>query len=127
MTRKQSTKRWGGNKVPTYSYKCECGNTIEVVKPMSSSNTVETCQFCFKEMQRDFAADMPRVHSDSYSKPVHSDALAIHPSQRAEHQQRYPYMSLDKHNRPILDSFSKAERYYEDRGLVKPSRRKEII
>lgn len=113
--------------MPRYSYRCECGNTIEVVKPMSSSNTVETCQFCFQEMNRDYAADMPRVHAASYSKPLHSDALAVHPSQRAEHQRLYPDVPLDSESRPVLSSFGQAEKYYEQRGVVKPSRRKEII
>jgi hypothetical protein len=85
------------------------------------------CQFCFKEMQRDRAADMPRVHGDSYSTPLHSDALAIHPSQRAEHQRLYPNVPLDKENRPVLSSYSQAEKYYDKRGIVKPSRRREII
>jgi hypothetical protein len=69
-------------------------------------------------MQRQVS--VPRVHSDSYRKPIHSDALAIHPSQRREHEQKYPDVKLDSENRPILDSYKKHDDYLEKRGVYKP-------
>ena len=110
--------------MPTYAYVCDaCGEREDIVKPMAESTSDETCRACGRPMRKDLTTSTPRVHKDSYSKPLHSDALAIHPEQRAEHQRLYPDVRLDRANRPILDSFAKAERYYNSRGIHKPMKR----
>lgn len=77
---------------------------------------------CTQLMKRQVS--IPRVHSDSYRKPIHSDALAIHPSQREEHMRKYPDVKLDNENRPVLDSYKKHDEYLEKRGVYKPPGRK---
>jgi len=108
--------------MPTYGYMCDCGVYEDIVKPMSEHDRSEVCPECGAQMRRDYSA-APRVHADSYSKEIHSDALAVHPDQRAEHQRLYPNVPLDKACRPVLSSFSQAEKYYEQRGIYKPPQR----
>ncbi len=58
------------------------------------------------------------IHGN-YKRPIHSDALAIHPSQRAEHKRLFPDIELDKQNRPIFDNFVRHRNYLEATGFVK--------
>jgi putative FmdB family regulatory protein len=114
--------------MPTYAYRCpQCGRDDEVLKPMTASNTVETCRQCGAVMNRDYMAEGVHTSADSYNRELHSDALAIHPSQRAEHERRYPDVPLDAACRPILQNYRQHSEYLEARGVVKPSSRKEII
>ena len=114
--------------MPTYEYRCpKCGWSDEIVKPMSASNSVETCRQCGSPMNRDYGAEGFRTNADSYHRELHSDALAIHPDQVQEHQRLYPDVSLDAACRPVLRNFGQHEKYLEARGIVKPSSRKEII
>lgn len=114
--------------MPTYAFKCPaCGWTDEIVKPMSASNSVETCRQCCATMDRDYQAEGFRTNADSYHREIHSDALAIHPEQAVEHRRLYPDIPLDAACRPVLQNFGQHEKYIEARGVVKPSSRKEII
>ena len=105
--------------MPIYSYACECGEHEDIVKPMAESGREEACPACGQPMRRDLTGSF-RTHADSYSRDLHSDALAIHPEQCTEHQRRYPDVPLDSACRPVLSSFKQAERYYRDRGIHKP-------
>ena len=67
-------------------------------------NLCVICHECGKHMVRDMRADLFNTPNDSYTKPLHSDALAIAPSQRKEHEQKFPYIKLDKKCRPIFDN-----------------------
>ena len=58
------------------------------------------------------------IHGN-YERPIHSDALAVHPDQRAEHEKKFPYIELDKQNRPIFDNFVRHEKYLKEIGCVK--------
>ena len=72
-----------------YTFRCkECGAGQEVITPTHDKLKVPKC--CDTKMVRDFRADYPRTQSDSYRNPVHSDALAIAPSQVEEHKRRFP-------------------------------------
>ena len=55
----------------------------------------------------------------NYLNPVHSDALAIHPDQRAEHEQLFPNIRIDKQNRPVFDNFKDHEDYLKKTNMVK--------
>ena len=114
--------------MPTYDYRCpKCDWVDEVAKPMSASNTVETCRQCGAVMNRDYSTEGVRTTADSYRRELHSDALAVHPDQREEHQRLYPDVPLDSACRPVLRNFGQHEAYMEKRGIVKPSSRKELI
>jgi len=114
--------------MPCYVYKCpECSWTDEIVKPMSASNSVETCRQCGAVMNRDYALQGVHAAASTYTCELHSDALAIHPSQRAEHERLYPYVPLDSECRPVLSNYRQHDSYLEKRGVLKSSRRKQII
>ena len=111
-----------------YCYRCpRCGWVDEVAKPMSASDTIEICRQCGTPLNRDYAAEGVHTSADSYHRELHSDALAIHPSQRAEHEQKYPNVPLDAACRPVLRNYRQHNEYLEARGIVKPSARREII
>jgi len=110
--------------MPVYEYACDaCGVREDVVKSMSEFDRDEICPKCGEPMRKCLSACMPRVHGDSYSREIHSDALAIHPEQRAEHQQLYPDVPLDRECRPVFSSYRQHDRYLEKRGIHKPMKR----
>lgn len=114
--------------MPTYEYVCpKCSWRDEIIKSMAASNTVETCRQCGAEMNRDYGAEGVHSTADSYCRELHSDALAIHPSQREEHQRLYPDVPLDSECRPVLQNYRQHNEYIEKRGVAKPSSRKELI
>ena len=107
--------------MPAYTYICNnCGNGEMVVKPMSQYGRSEDCPICGKLMDRDIAADAPRVHGNRYyDKPLHSDSLAMAPSQVAAHRRRWPDIEIDSDCRPVFDNYKQHDRYLEDTGHVK--------
>ena len=111
-----------------YAYTCsKCHRQEDVVKPMADSDRAEECPTCGYPMRKHFADNVPTVYQDGYSHDLHSDALAIHPSQRAEHQERYPDVKIDHLNRPVLTSARQADKYYDGRDVVKAGGRKQLI
>lgn len=89
----------------------ECSITIED----SNTKTVHKCPACGQDMNWNLNI---AIHGN-YKHPVHSDALAINPDQRAEHEQLFPDIRLDGQNRPILDNFRNHENYLKKIGFVK--------
>ena len=94
------------------SYAClDCGNEIESFK-----RDAPPCPKCESE-------NMHRVWngggSFNYKHPIHSDALAVHPDQRAEHEKNCPNIRLDKQNRPVFDNFVDHEDYMKKINVVK--------
>ena len=106
--------------MPIYSYTCNCGKKDMVVKPMSQFDRPELCPICNQTMQRDIAADAPRVHGNRYyEKPLHSDSLAIAASQVAEHKRRWPDIEIDSEYRPVFTGYKQHDDYLKDTGFVK--------
>ncbi len=92
-----------------------CGVTIED----NTTKNIHTCSVCGTEMRWDLNV---AIHGN-YEHPVHSDSLAIHPEQRAEHEKMFPDIKLDKQNRPIFDNFMNHQAYLDKCGLVKLSQK----
>lgn len=104
--------------MPIYSFICpKCNTREEYIRHMKNAGKVCICK-CGAHMNRDFAADMPFASGD-YKRAVHSNSLAINPDQRAEHEQRFPDIKLDKQNRPIFDNFQKHQAYLDKCNIVK--------
>ncbi|KKN53879.1 hypothetical protein LCGC14_0598380, partial [marine sediment metagenome] len=85
--------------MPLYKFACDCGYKQEVTWPMSRSSELLRCERgCDGRMYRVY-----NFHNKgmSYKRPIHSDSLAIAPSQRNEHEQRFPNIKLDNQCRPI--------------------------
>jgi hypothetical protein len=71
-------------------------------------------------MNRDFRADIPFASGGDYgSRAIHSDSLAINPSQRKEHEKLFPNIKLDNQCRPIFDNFQSHQKYLDKCNLVK--------
>lgn len=109
--------------MPVYSFTCpKCKFNDERVRAMKDSDKVCKCTECGAAMNRDFAADIPHAAND-YKKPIHSDSLAISPSQRAEHEQHFPDIKLDNECRPIFDNFQAHDSYLKKTGFRKKRQR----
>lgn len=110
--------------MPVYSFICsECGDKQEVTRSMKTSDKVQLC-ICGADMFRDFAADQIRAGGKDYSKPIHSDALAISPRQCAEHKRKFPDIKLDSQCRPVFDSYRKHQDYLDKCNIIKQPNRK---
>ena len=106
--------------MPVYSFQCpECDAKDERVRVMKNADKKCMCT-CGARMVRDFAADLPFASGGDYgSRAIHSDSLAINPSQRAEHEKLFPNIKLDSQCRPVFDNFSSHEKYLKKCNLVK--------
>lgn len=108
--------------MPTYSFRClECGGQCEVIRLMKDSDKLQLC-ICGADMIRDFQADLPHAAKD-YNKPLHSDSLAISPTQRAEHERLFPDVKLDEACRPVFDNFRQHDNYLKKTGFIKHSQK----
>ena len=100
----------------THRFVCdECAITVED----STTKGIHFCPRCSGEMYWDVQVNF----QSGYERPVHSDALAIHPDQRAEHEQTFPNIRLDKQNRPVFDNLHDHQAYLDKCGMVKQTQR----
>lgn len=105
--------------MPRYCFICtKCYINIEVVRPMVEADKPWFCT-CGYQMKRDFAAEGVRTGGKDYNRPIHSDSLAISPTQVEEHQKHFPDIKLDNQCRPVFDNFSAHEKYLQETGFVK--------
>lgn len=107
--------------MPTYSFACSCGNKEERIRAMKNADKICMCE-CGFEMIRDFRADIPFASGD-YKRAIHSNSLAIAPSQREEHLKTFPNIKLDSQNRPVFDNFQSHQAYLNKCNLVKERKR----
>jgi len=53
--------------MPIYDYKCsKCLKEVEVLKPISDSDSVEECPFCEKRMVKKVASPAFRITNQGY-------------------------------------------------------------
>lgn len=81
----------------------------------TTSKGIHKCPECGGDMRWDLNIG---IHGN-YKHPVHSDALAISPTQRKEHERLFPNIRLDSECRPIFDNFRQHEAYLKKCNLVK--------
>lgn len=91
-----------------------CGNCGCTIRDTDTID-IHVCPICDEDMRWDLNIAI----RGNYTHPIHSDALAIHPNQRAEHERLFPNIRLDEQNRPIFDNFVNHENYLKKCGLVK--------
>ena len=105
--------------MPIYSFICsKCWKHEERVLSMQKADKHQFCKHCGYLLQRDFQTDIPFASGD-YKRAVHSNSLAIAPSQREEHLKTFPDIKLDSQDRPVFDNFSKHQAYLDKCNLVK--------
>jgi len=96
----------------THRFICnECNIAIED----TTIKGVHKCPKCDEDMTLDCKI---AIHGN-YQHPIHSDALAISPTQIAEHKKLFPNIRLDKACRPIFEKFTDHEAYMKKCGIVK--------
>jgi len=104
--------------MPLYPMICpDCGKTTNLIAGM-----VDPHQFqcpCGTMMERDWSEMSFHASPDSYSQDIHSDALAISPSQVAEHKQHFPDIQLDSECRPVFTNYKQHNAYLEKTGFTK--------
>lgn len=109
--------------MPLYSYVCsKCGETKEVSRSMRKADKAPLCE-CGQRMTRDFKTDLFNPGDKEYGKPIHSDALAIMPSQVEEHQRKHPDVPLDSECRPVFTSYKQHQKYLDETGFIKQRQR----
>ena len=89
----------------------ECG--VEVKD--RTTKEIHRCYKCGKDMRWDTRVG---IHGN-YQNPIHSDALAVNPEQRKEHERMFPNVRLDGQNRPVFDNFVDHQNYLDKTGFVK--------
>lgn len=94
-----------------HNFVCDkCGTVVQD----TDTKCIHKCPICNNDMRW----DLNIATHGNYRHPVHSDALAIHPSQRAEHERLFPNIRLDGSNRPIFDNFVDHQNYLDKTGFV---------
>lgn len=86
---------------------------------MADADKPWRCTDCNVKMDRDFQADLPFASGGDYNKPIHSDALAISPTQRAEHERLFPDIKLDEQCRPTFSNYITHDKYLKKTGFRK--------
>ena len=81
----------------------------------TTTKGVHKCPKCKQDMSLDCRV---AIHGN-YRTPVHSDAMAISPTQVAEHKRLFPDIEIDGQCRPVFDNFTKHEDYMKKCGIVK--------
>jgi len=106
--------------MPVYTFVCpKCGLKNLHARRMKNAGKKCMCS-CGARMNRDFAADLPFASGGDYgSRAIHSDSLAIAPSQRAEHEKLFPDIKLDSQCRPVFDNFQDHQTYLDKCNIVK--------
>jgi len=75
----------------TYSFRCSCGQTREVNRPMKDYNKRVMCPECKKKMRRDMQVDLGKQHHGEIW-PMESYAAGVH------HKQIPEMREIDKKN-----------------------------
>ena len=70
-------------------------------------------------MERNWQESNIHATPDSYSQALHSDSLAISPSQVEEHRRHFPDIELDNECRPVFSNYKQHDAYLEKTGFRK--------
>ncbi len=91
-----------------------CDDCVITVEDTNTKG-VHSCPRCGGDMRWNLNIG---IHGN-YKNPIHSDSLAINPSQRAEHEKLFPNIRIDKQNRPVFENYVDHENYLKKTGHVK--------
>ncbi|MHA2063277.1 MAG: FmdB family zinc ribbon protein [Candidatus Thorarchaeota archaeon] len=72
--------------MPTYGYKCECGEEMEDFALMSQMKETVTCTKCGKDAPRHYGGSMVGLKDN----PRWSTAMGVHPSQIKAAMKKWP-------------------------------------
>ena len=95
-----------------HNFICDtCGMVVEDI----NTNIVHICPVCGEEMRWDL--DGCGIASGDYEHI--SDSLAMHPTQIAEHNQKFPGIDVMPDGRPRFTSVKQQSDYLDKIGMVK--------
>jgi len=81
----------------------------------TTTKGIHKCPKCGISM----AMDCKIAIHGNYRTPIHSDSMAISPTQVDEHKRLFPNIEIDSECRPVFDNFTKHEAYLKETGFVK--------
>ncbi len=103
--------------MPLYAFKCSCGKTEEVFRPMSKSDDPCPCPACGAVMARDIVTE--HGSSRNADAPEYlSEALGVHPNQIAEARRMFPHHEFASDGRMIIRNYKHRQRVMKDLGFV---------
>lgn len=108
--------------MPLYNFYCPfCKHKQSIISSMQDrrNHKKEYCEKCNKELERDFRGMNFGIGNKEYFHPIHSDSLAIMPSQVEDHKQMFPNVRLDSECRPIFTSVKQHDDYINKVGVTK--------
>ena len=103
-----------------YDWKCDCGQTLQETF-FRLWPDVPFCVTCQGRMYRYYGQVSTGGHE--YKKPIHSDSLAIAPSQVEEHKREFPGIQLDSQCRPVFHNVREHDAYMNKIGVYKAPQR----
>ncbi len=78
------------------------------------------CPTCLKQFEGMELSGRPfNIKGAPYGQPIHSDAMAIQPSQVAKHRERFPDVKIDSQCRPVMENSDQHQKYMDACGFVK--------
>lgn len=107
--------------MPEYSFACDCGEARSVFCSIAERPKELNCLHCGKKMYRTY--QICATGGKLYRHPIHSDSLAISPSQVQEHRKLFPGVKLDSECRPVFENFRQHDNYLKKTGFVKHSKK----
>lgn len=110
--------------MPLYYYICDgCKIEFSDIRNIANRNDVKKCSKCGANIVRNSGIESPSIRGRDYNRPIHSDSLAISPSQIAEHKKLFPNIEIDNEGRPIFDNYRRHDDYLEKCGFDKKEQR----
>jgi putative FmdB family regulatory protein len=103
--------------MPVYCFKCACGKTLELIRPIALRNDPARCPDCRRKMQRDLQGEVVASTDQEYLTPILSDAMGVHPSQVAEAQKLHPDIRYKPDGRVEIRSHAEHKRVMKALGF----------
>ena len=99
----------------------ECEFVLELD---NSPDEVPECKTCGCYLDRIFEQfKQVNIGDRPYSRPLHSDSLAITPGQVEEHKRLFPNVQIDEQCRPVFTNYRQHNDYLNAIGVEKAPQR----
>ena len=93
---------------------------VEKVKCAECEESRTICPKCEARLAaKEYVGCNFNIKGAPYSQPIHSDAMAIQPSQVAEHRELFPDVKIDEQCRPVMENSDQHQKYMDACGFVK--------
>ena len=110
--------------MPFYVYKCKlCGVSMEEMRCMQDCDNTPKCKHCGGETGRDYRGEHVNLGNREYGETKWSQALAVSPSQIAEHRSMFPDIRVREDGCIGFDNYQQHDRYLDKVGATKHPQR----